>query len=60
MVAVTAGISAIAFVWSDWPDVQAHLAVTVPRLGAALVPAVVVLALGCDDVHDAALRRRQK
>jgi hypothetical protein len=60
IVAVTAGISAIAFVWSDWPDVRAHLAVTVPRLGIGLVPALVVLALGADDTRAATLRQPQE
>ena len=60
MVAVVAGISAVAFVLSDWPDVRAHLAVTVPRLGVALVPALVVLALGAADGQAATLRQPQE
>jgi len=37
---------ALAFVWSDWPSVSMHLHVTVPRLTAATVPSIVVLAFG--------------
>jgi hypothetical protein len=36
----------LAFLTSAWPDVRAHLLVTVPRLLIALVPATVILALG--------------
>lgn len=57
IVAVTATSGALAFVWSGWPDVGAHLQVTVPRLGVGLVPVLVVLALGADDARAATLRQ---
>ena len=46
---VVAAVSALAFVFSDWPDVSMHLNVTVPRLIGTIVPSVVVVCFGATD-----------
>ncbi len=56
----TAGAGALAFVWSDWPDVREHLAVTVPRLAAGLAPSLVLIATAGKGLDSVALSRRQR